>query len=54
MADRTVVSADVIPVFINNSSERSEVTCACCDKFRTELQKTLIEIKSAQKIIELL
>jgi hypothetical protein len=34
--------------------KRSEVTCACCDKFKTELQKTLIELKSAPKIIELL
>jgi hypothetical protein len=54
MADRTVGNADDTPVFINNSSEWSEVTCACCDKFKTELQKTLIELKSAQKIIELL
>jgi hypothetical protein len=54
MANCTVVSADVTPVFINNNSERSEVICACCDKLRTELQKTLTELKSAQKIIELL
>jgi hypothetical protein len=54
MADCTVGNADDTPVFINNSSERSEVTCACCDKFKTELQKTLIELKPAQKIIELL
>jgi hypothetical protein len=46
-----VVGADVTPVFSNNSSERSEVTCTCCDKFRTELQKTLTELKSAQKLL---
>jgi hypothetical protein len=54
MANHTMVSADVTPVFVNNSSERSEVTCACCDKVRRELQKILIELKSARKIIELL
>jgi ATP phosphoribosyltransferase len=54
MVDRTVGNADDTPVFINSSSERSEVTCACCDKFKTELQKTLTELKSAQAIIELL
>jgi hypothetical protein len=47
-------SADDTAVFINNSSETSEVSCACCDKFKIELQKTLIQLRSAQKIIELL
>jgi hypothetical protein len=50
MADHTVGNADDSPVFINNSSEASEATCACCDKFETELQKTLTEFRSAQKL----
>jgi hypothetical protein len=53
MADHTVGRAVDIPVFISNS-ETSEVTCACWVKFKTELEKTLLELKSAQKIIELL
>jgi hypothetical protein len=53
MGDCKVGNADDTPAFINNSSEKSEVTCAC-DKLKTELQKTSIELKSAQKIIVLL
>jgi hypothetical protein len=40
LGDCKVGNADDTPVFINNSSERSEVTCAC-DKLKTELQKNL-------------
>jgi hypothetical protein len=40
MTDYTVCNADDTPVFINNIGETSEVTCACCDKFKIELQKT--------------
>jgi hypothetical protein len=54
MADRTVANVDDTSVFTNNSSATRQVMCACCDKFKTELQKTLIELKSAQKIVELL
>jgi hypothetical protein len=35
MADRTMSNSDDTPVFINNSSERSELMCASCDKFKT-------------------
>jgi hypothetical protein len=35
MADHAKVSVDDAPVFASNSSETSEVACACCDKFKT-------------------
>jgi hypothetical protein len=54
MVDYTVANVDDTPIFTNNSSETREVMCACCDKFKVELQKTLIELKLVQKIIELL
>jgi hypothetical protein len=49
-----VLNADDTPVFINNSSETSEVASSCCDKLKIELQKTVTELRWAQKIIELL
>jgi hypothetical protein len=42
------------PVYSNNSSKTSKVTCACCDKFKIEPQKTVTELRSAQKISKLL
>jgi hypothetical protein len=54
MVDRTGCNADDTPVFINNSSEISEVTCACYNTRKIELQKTLIDLRSAHNIIELL
>jgi hypothetical protein len=54
MADRTASNVDDASVFVSNTSETSEITCACCDKLKIELQKTLEELKSAQKIVELL
>lgn len=54
MADLTMGNADETPVFINNSSETNEVTCACCDKFKIEPQKTITELRAALEIIELL
>jgi hypothetical protein len=47
MGVRAVVNGDDTQVFINDSSETSAVTSACCHKFK-------IELRSAQKIIELL
>jgi hypothetical protein len=49
--------ADVVydaPVYGRNSSEISETECACCDNIKLELQRTLTELISAQRIIEML
>jgi hypothetical protein len=46
-------NVDHAPVFASKTSDTSEVKCACCDNLKLELQKTLIELSSAQKIIEL-
>jgi hypothetical protein len=47
---RADVGVEGTPVFINNISKRSDVTCACCDKFKIDLNRTQI----STKIIELL
>jgi hypothetical protein len=47
-------SANNTTVLANNNSESSEVTCICCVKLKLELEKTLSELKSMQKIVELL
>jgi hypothetical protein len=49
MADGTVCNVDDTPVFIDNTSETSEITCKCCDKLKLELQETLLELRLAQK-----
>jgi hypothetical protein len=35
-------------------SERSEVSCKCCDELELELTRTLLELKSALEIIKIL
>jgi hypothetical protein len=55
MAGRVGVVAGRTLVYINNynnnnnNSKTNEVACACCGQFKIELQKTLIELRSAQK-----
>jgi 23S rRNA C2498 (ribose-2'-O)-methylase RlmM len=41
MAVRTVGNGDDTQVFMNDSNETSEVTSACCHKFKIELRSAL-------------
>jgi hypothetical protein len=36
------------------NGELSEITCICCAELELELEKTRIELRSTQKIVELL
>jgi hypothetical protein len=51
MADHIAGSANNAIVLAANS-ESSEVTCSCCVKLKMELEKTLMELKSMQKVVE--
>jgi hypothetical protein len=53
MVDRIADSANNAAVLATNNSELSEVTCSCV-KLKIELEKTLTELKSTQKVVELL
>ena len=35
-------------------TERSEISCTCCDELKLELERTLLELKSALEIIKIL
>ena len=35
-------------------TERSEISCMCCDELKLELERTLLELKSALEIIKIL
>ena len=54
MADYTVYDdkcSTSIPKFV---TERSEISCMCCDELKLELERTLLELKSALEIIKIL
>jgi hypothetical protein len=54
MADCIAGSANNATVLATNYSESCEVTCSGCVKLKIELEKTLTELKSMQKFVELL
>jgi hypothetical protein len=41
-------------VLVANNGEPSEIACICCTELELELEKTRIELRSTQKIVELL
>jgi hypothetical protein len=41
-------------ILFTNNGEQSETTCICCAELELELEWTQIELRSTQKIVELL
>jgi hypothetical protein len=54
MADRFAGVVNSSTVLVTNNSEPSVVACICCAELELELEKTRIELRSTQKIVELL
>jgi hypothetical protein len=54
MAGRLESCINRATVLITNKGEPSETTCICCAELELELERTRIELRSTQKIVELL
>jgi hypothetical protein len=52
--DHMEVGTNSASVLVANIDESSEITCICCAELELELEKTRIELRSTQKIVELL
>jgi hypothetical protein len=53
MADDTGSDIECSAFITTLVTERSEVSCMCCDELKIELTRTLSELKSALEIIKI-